>query len=125
LAAKIPIGSSSRAADVGDADAHSLEKGFASSEARDLQNLEIGKAICRVERSDFDFNLSVPLPPDPDQTSASQIREQVVTGSRKKYALRRREIEAALSKSAEKKIEIVEEVQAKPAPSQDTKRLWK
>src|ERR1043166_3996073 len=108
---------------VGDADAHSLEKGFASFEARDLQNLEIGKAICRVERSDFDFNLTIPLPPEEDQTAAALIREQVITSSRKKYALPRSEIEAALLKQVENKIEIVEQVptREKKKPSDGTK----
>lgn len=86
---------------VGDADAHSLEKGFASFEARDLQNLEIGRAVCRIERSDFDFNLRVPLPGKTDPLAAAKIRNQVVTASREKYATPRAEIEAALFRGSE------------------------
>ena len=46
---------------VGDDDAKKLAEGFSYFEAKDLRNLETGQAVCRVERSDFDFNLSVPL----------------------------------------------------------------
>jgi hypothetical protein len=63
---------------VGDADARELEKGFGTFKARDLQNLEIGQGICRVERSDFDFNLSIPLSPEADETTVGLLREQVV-----------------------------------------------
>ena len=45
---------------VNDADSRVLGDGFVNFEAKDLRNLEIGSAICRVERSDFDFNLKVP-----------------------------------------------------------------
>src|SRR5207249_3687851 len=38
---------------VGDDDSRKLADGLASFEARDLQNLEIGHAICRVERSAY------------------------------------------------------------------------
>jgi hypothetical protein len=81
---------------VGDADARTLEKGFASFEARDLQNLDNGAAICRIERSDNDFNLTIPLPGDPEANVASEIRNQVVTASRAKYATPRGEVEAEL-----------------------------
>jgi hypothetical protein len=81
---------------VGDADARMLEKGFASFEARDLQNLEIGEAICRIERSDFDFNLNVPLPEEVDPAQASETRQRVITASREKYATPRAKIEAAI-----------------------------
>ncbi|HMJ90345.1 MAG TPA: type IV secretion system DNA-binding domain-containing protein [Candidatus Acidoferrum sp.] len=86
---------------VGDTDANTLAKGFASFEARDLQNLEVGEAVCRVERSDFDFNLSIPLPVDPAPASASQTRSQVITASREKYATPRAEVEATLLRSAQ------------------------
>ena len=81
---------------VGDADAATLAKGFTTFEAKDLQNLETGAAICRIERSDYDFNLRVPLPEDPSPFAAAAIRNQVVTASREKYATPRAEVEAAL-----------------------------
>ena len=81
---------------VGDDDARKLAEGFSSFEARDLQNLEIGNAICRVERSDHDFNLRVPLLDEPNVAAAKERRQQIVAASRAKYATPRAEIEAAL-----------------------------
>lgn len=81
---------------VGDADARSLENGFAHFEARDLQNLEIGEAICRIERSDFDFNLAIPNSEPVDDDEAATMREDVIAVSRAKYARARADIEEEL-----------------------------
>lgn len=70
---------------VGDDDARKLADGFATFEARDLQNLDTGQAICRVERSDFDFNLAVPLPAEPDEAVARERRQAIIAASRQKY----------------------------------------
>ena len=56
---------------VGDDDAKKLAEGFSFFEAKDLRNLETGQAVCRVERSDFDFNLIVPLPVEPDKDATA------------------------------------------------------
>lgn len=80
---------------VGDKDARTLESGFSSFEARDLQNLGTGEAVCRVERSDFDFNLAIPMPEAVDEAAA--LRERVVAASRTRYARPRAEIEASLA----------------------------
>jgi hypothetical protein len=82
---------------VGDQDARALENGFTSFEARDLQNLGTGSAICRVERSDFDFNLAVPNAVYPPDTEAATRRREVIAASRAKYATPRAQIEAALN----------------------------
>jgi len=84
---------------VGDDDAKRLAEGFSFFEARDLRNLETGQAVCRVERSDFDFNLAIPLPADPDRNEARARRQEVITASRKKYATPRADVEALLAKS--------------------------
>jgi Type IV secretion-system coupling protein DNA-binding domain/TraM recognition site of TraD and TraG len=84
---------------VGDQDARALESGFSSFEAHDLQNLSTGEAICRIERSDYDFNISVTLPEYPDAQTATSRRQDVITASRKKYATHRAEVEAAISAS--------------------------
>jgi len=84
---------------VGDADARALESGFSYFSARDLQNLGTGEAVCRVERSEFDFNLHVPLRSEPDPATAAETRRQVVTASREKYATPRAQIEAALAQT--------------------------
>lgn len=88
---------------VGDDDARKLNDGFANFEARDLQNLEIGQAICRVERSDFDFNLTVPRPQEPEPDVANHIRQQVITISRKEYGTLRAEVEARLARAVDTK----------------------
>lgn len=82
---------------VGDDDARKLADGFATFEARDLQNLDTGQAICRVERSDFDFNLAVPLPAEPDEAVARERRQAIIAASRQKYATPRVEVEAMLA----------------------------
>ena len=84
---------------VGDDDAKKLADGFSYFEAKDLRNLETGQAVCRVERSDFDFNLSVPLPATTDTNSAAARRQEVITVSRKKYGTARANMEAILTKS--------------------------
>ncbi len=82
---------------VSDEDARKLGDGFASFEARSLQNLETGQAICRIERADCDFNLSVPLSAAPDPHAAEVAREAVIKASRARYATPRAEVEMARS----------------------------
>mgnify|MGYP001017805502 CR=1 FL=1 len=86
---------------VSDRDARALENGFSAFDARDVQNLEIGHAICRVERSDWDFNLMVELPPQLDEETARVRRDAVVAASRKRYGTARDVVERALAKSVE------------------------
>jgi Type IV secretion-system coupling protein DNA-binding domain len=80
---------------VGDSDAKALAEGFTSFSTESLRKLGTGEAICRVERSDFDFNLSVGLPEkEPAYDLAATTREQVITSSRSKYATLRVEVVA-------------------------------
>ena len=95
---------------VGDADARALEQGFSFFEARDLQNLDRGQAICRVEKADNDFNLTVPLPDPVDRQKAELIRQNVIAASRATYARPRVEVAAALETSLASEI-------AAPAPA--------
>ncbi|MCB1094109.1 MAG: hypothetical protein KDN22_00840 [Verrucomicrobiae bacterium] len=81
---------------VGDADARSLASGFADFDVRDIQSLEIGEAICRVGRSDHDFNLRVPLPDTVDPDIARTRRERVMDASRRRHATPREEVEREL-----------------------------
>jgi hypothetical protein len=101
---------------VGDADARALESGFSHFEARDLQNLGVGRAICRIERSDCDFNLSVPASEDLDDEQAQGIRERVIAASREKYAIPRTEVEAALRRSLEPEKGKADDVRPAPSP---------
>ena len=84
---------------VGDDDAKKLAEGFSYFESKDLRNLETGQAVCRVERSDFDFNLTIPLPDKPDEAAAATRRQEVTTRSREKYGTARADVEAMLAKS--------------------------
>jgi hypothetical protein len=86
---------------VGDNDARKLAESFASFEAKDLRNLETGQAVCRVERSDYDFNLSIPLPVEPDKDEAAARRQKVITVSRNRYGTARADVETVLTKSRE------------------------
>lgn len=87
---------------VGDDDAKKLDEGFVFFEAKDIRNLETGQAIVRVERSDYDFNLTVPLPAETDANTTALRRQVVITASRKKYAIPRADVEAMLAQSKTK-----------------------
>ena len=82
---------------LGDFDAKRLAEGFSFFDAKDLQNLEVGEAICRVERAEFDFNLKTfPLPPL-ERGVAEKRREQIIALSRERYATSRESVEKALA----------------------------
>lgn len=95
-----------------DADARSLEQGFSSFEARDFQNLPTGQAICRIERSDFDFNLSIKLPKSIDLATAEERTAAIVQASRVKYGTARSIVEAVM------RTHSAEEPRKASAPSQ-------
>lgn len=81
---------------VGDSDAKALSFGFSSFETNDLQSLERGAAICRVERADHDFNIYCSLPEFPDQQIGQLRRDMITNVSRSKYGTPRSEIEKQL-----------------------------
>lgn len=60
---------------LGDFDAQKLQEGFAHFTAQDMQNLGLGEAVCRVERSDDDFNLKV-APQRPINAETSKARRK-------------------------------------------------
>lgn len=70
---------------LGDYDAQKLESGFASFDAKDLQNLGIGEAIVRIERPDYDFNLKVQPPQALSGDEAHQRMEALISLSRARY----------------------------------------
>lgn len=84
---------------VGDDDARKLESGFSFFEAKDLQNLGTGEALCRIERAEYDFNLRTGvLPPIGDEVGRE--RQAVIAEfSRRKYAARRSDVEAELAEN--------------------------
>jgi hypothetical protein len=99
---------------VGDADARALESGFSFFEARDLQNSDKGRAICRVERADWDFNLAVPLPEAVAPDAGRATRQSVVAASRAKYAVARAELQAAELAKLNAEDFVAEPPRAKP-----------
>ncbi len=70
---------------VGDEDAKKLEDGFATFTARDLQNLAVGQAVCRVERAEWDFSLSTTQLPPVSTATARERRGQIVQLSRARH----------------------------------------
>jgi hypothetical protein len=81
---------------LGDFDARRLAKGFSSFEADQLQNLSVGEAVVRVERNEYDFNLSTFPLPRVDDEIARRRREAIVRISRARYARSRAEVEAEM-----------------------------
>jgi hypothetical protein len=99
---------------LGDFDARKLENGFAYFDAQDLQNLGIGAAIARVERSDFDFSLQTHLPPEIDPATAQEREKRLTALSRANYAVNRDEVEKVSG------LQMPEE--ASPAPRKPKKQ---
>jgi predicted DNA-binding transcriptional regulator AlpA len=81
---------------LGDFDAKKLEDGFSFFEAKDLQNLAVGEAVVRIERSDNDFNLKTVQLPAVEADLVAKRHEQVMDSSRGRYAARREEVEASI-----------------------------
>ena len=70
---------------VGDQDARALADGFSHFEARELQNLSVGEAVCRVERSDEDFNIATLPALGALDGSDYASREEALNHSRSAY----------------------------------------
>lgn len=81
---------------VGDIDAKKFEDGFSHFEAKDLQTLNTGEAIVRIDRPDNDFNLETLPLPEPDIAKVETIKNTVISRSRKKYGTPKQEVESAL-----------------------------
>ena len=109
---------------LGDFDAKKLEDGFSFFNAKELQNLGVGEAICRMERAEYDFNLkTTPLPAvAPD--IAARRRDAILTSSRERYATRREDVEASLRASHAVQIESGVETKksAKSRPSESARK---
>lgn len=86
---------------VNEGDARKLADGFASFEAKDLQNLSVGEALCRVERAEYDFNLTTAPFTPADPSTAEHRRAAVLAHSRSAYARPRAEVEALLQREFE------------------------
>jgi len=80
---------------VGEQDAQSLARGYASFSSDDLQSLSIGKAIVRVEQAQYDFTMDTPRAPVA-QEGADEQREQIVEQARSLYGASRESVEEEL-----------------------------
>jgi hypothetical protein len=97
-----------------DLDAKRLQQGLSHFDATDLQNLGIGEAIVRLEKSENDFNLETSLPTVVDQTKGKVRRENILQLSRGQYGSKSEQanlpivsanIETGASKPAARSIE--------------------
>jgi len=77
---------------LGDTDSKKFESGFSFFDAKDLQSLNLGEAIARMDRPDYDFNLSV----SPTITSNKiSYTDQIISRSREKHGTEKRIVESA------------------------------
>lgn len=86
---------------LGDEDARRFADGFASFDARDLQSLAVGDAICRVERADHDFTISVPAARPIERAEADRCIADVRERSRARWGTPREEIDRVLREAYE------------------------
>lgn len=80
---------------VGDVDAKRFAEGFTHFEPTDLQNLNVGETIARIDRPEYDFTMTI-SPLLISSGNGSDISEKVIVHTRKIYATPREEIETAL-----------------------------
>jgi GTPase SAR1 family protein len=106
---------------IGDEDAPKLAEGFTHFDARDLQSLSTGQAIVRVDRSEFDFNLSTAMLPPADEVEGEELRQKVVARTRERYGRPRAEIEQLLRRPGEAETLESQSVE-KPTPPSPLRR---
>ncbi|MGI8640427.1 MAG: type IV secretory system conjugative DNA transfer family protein [Pyrinomonadaceae bacterium] len=87
---------------LGDTDAERFASGFSFFDAKALQNLGIGEAIARIERSEYDFNFRTILLPKVEKSVAEHRRLKVIRHSRGSYGMLKNEVEASLFAMPEK-----------------------
>lgn len=76
---------------LGESDAQKLAKGFASFTEEDLLNLSTGETICRIGRTDLDFNVKI----SKDALTSQDFMpiDAVIKASREKYGVLRSSLE--------------------------------
>lgn len=97
---------------LGDTDAEKFASGFSFFDAKALQNLSVGEAISRIERSEYDFNLKTDLLPKVPRDIAKQIKGEIIRSSRENYGTAKTEIENTLF-PVQTKPAIATEIKAK------------
>lgn len=81
---------------LGDTDAEKFASGFSFFDAKALQNLSVGEAIGRIERSEYDFNLKTNLLPKVPSDIAEKRKHEIICSSRDKYGTAKNEVESHL-----------------------------
>jgi len=99
---------------LGDTDAKRFAAGFSYFDATDLENLNTGEAIGRIERPEYDFSLTTLQQPHIEPERASSNMEAVISISREMYGTPKQEVEAQLESLREALHEDKEETQTKP-----------
>ena len=97
---------------LGDTDAERFASGFSFFDAKALQNLSVGEAIGRIERSEYDFNLKTNLLPKVPSEIAEQRKVEIIRSSRENYGTAKPEVEAKLF-TAQAKLTVATEIPAK------------
>lgn len=80
----------------GEWDAQKLAEGFSFFDAKDIQSLKRGDAICRIDTTDNDFNLTTIAWDMLLENKGREWAEQVKAGSRERYAVPRASLAPAL-----------------------------
>ena len=101
---------------LGDTDARRFAAGFSYFDAEDLENLNIGQAIVRIERPEYDFSLTT-LPQEHIEPERAESNvESVIALSRETYGTPKQEVEAQLETLREVIQEEISKPEKKEAP---------
>jgi hypothetical protein len=113
---------------LGDTDAKRFASGFSYFEASDLENLNTGEAIARIERPEYDFSLTTLPQPYIEPERATSNMESVISLSRETYGTPKHEVEAQLASLLDSLQEVKEEISIpkpvkKEAPAQPRQQV--
>ena len=102
---------------LGDTDAKRFAAGFSYFEAGDLENLNTGEAIIRIERPEYDFSLTTLPQAHIEPERAESNKGSVIALSREAYGTPKQEVEAQLETLREV---IQEEIPTSKPEKKDT-----
>ena len=105
---------------LGDIDAKRFAGGFSYFDSEDLENLNIGQAVARIERPEHDFSLTTLPEPYIEPERAESNKEAVITLSRQVYGTPKQEVEAQLETLRET---LHEEKEEAPVPKPEKKDI--
>ncbi len=103
---------------LGDTDAKRFAAGFSYFDAEDLENLNTGQAIARIERPENDFSLTTLPQPYMEPERSTSNMESIIALSREIYGTPRQVVEAQLASLLDSLQEVKEDIQA---PKQEKK----